>query len=82
MNLETDLDHWTNPLEQHISTVGAFYANWMNKVFIPAGILDDIFYDFENPKYLNYGAIGSIIGHEMSHGFDRDGRYFDKTGET
>ena len=77
---ETDDDHWTNPLEQVASTVSAFYAKWLNKVFVPAGILDGIFFDPERPQYMNYGAVGSIIGHEMIHGFDQKGKYYDKSG--
>ena len=77
---ETDDDHWTNPLEQVASTVSAFYAKWLNKIFVPAGILDGIFFDPGRPQYMNYGAIGSIIGHEMIHGFDQNGKYYDKSG--
>ena len=76
----TDDDHWTNPLEQVVSTVSAFYARWLNKVFIPAGILDGIFYDPDRPQYMNYGSIGAIVGHEMTHGFDHNGKYYDKFG--
>ena len=76
----TDDDHWTNPLEQVVSTVSAFYARWLNKVFIPAGILDGIFYDPDRPQYMNYGSIGAIVGHEMTHGFDHKGKYYDKFG--
>ena len=78
---KTDDDHWTNPLEQVVSVVSALYARWLNKVFIPAGILDGIFYDPERPQYMNYGAIGAIIGHEMIHGFDSKGKNYDHLGK-
>ena len=82
LHKKADVDHWTNELEQVVSVVNAFYARWLNKVFIPAGILDGIFYDSGRPQYMNYGAIGSIIGHEMVHGFDSIGKYYDKSGKT
>ena len=78
---KTDDDHWTNQLEQVVSVVNALYARWLNKVFIPAGILDGIFYDIDRPQYMNYGAIGAVIGHEMIHGFDRKGKHYDKSGQ-
>jgi predicted metalloendopeptidase len=47
---------------------------------LPAGILHTPFYDPFNPNYLNYGGIGSVIGHEITHGFDNHGRLYDKNG--
>lgn len=47
---------------------------------IPAGVINEPFYDENLPNYINYGAIGSVIGHELTHGFDQLGRLFDKDG--
>lgn len=46
----------------------------------PAAILQDRFFSADRPRYLNYGAIGQIIGHEITHGFDDQGRQFDLDG--
>lgn len=50
------------------------------QIKFPAGILQGIFFDKNRPNYLNYGAIGYIIGHEITHGFDDRGRQFDRDG--
>ena len=47
---------------------------------IPAAILRPPFFDAERPAFNNYGAIGAVIGHEISHGFDDQGKQFDKSG--
>ncbi|RNA08868.1 endothelin-converting enzyme 1-like isoform X1 [Brachionus plicatilis] len=60
--------------------VNAFYSTPNNQICFPAGILQFPFYDVENPNYLNYGGIGSVIGHEITHGFDDRGRLYDKNG--
>jgi len=66
----------STPLE-----VNAFYGPSSNGLWIPAGILQDPFFSFKNSDARNYGAIGTILGHEMSHGFDDDGRQYDAKGE-
>jgi putative endopeptidase len=61
-------------------TVNAFYAAPFNSINFPAGILQPPFYDPQWDDALNYGAIGAVIGHEMTHGFDDRGRQFDAQG--
>ncbi|CAF0711916.1 unnamed protein product [Brachionus calyciflorus] len=60
--------------------VNAFYNPQSNQICFPAGILQAPFYDSKSPNYLNYGGIGAVIGHEITHGFDDRGRKFDKDG--
>lgn len=62
------------------AVVNAFYEPSFNQICFPAGILQAPFYDSNAPNYLNYGAIGSVIGHEITHGFDDEGRQYDKNG--
>jgi predicted metalloendopeptidase len=61
-------------------TVNAYYNPQMNEIVFPAGILQPPFFDFQADDALNYGAMGSIIGHEMTHGFDDEGSQFDAQG--
>ena len=61
-------------------TVNAYYNPTTNEICFPAGILQYPFFDMEADDAFNYGAIGVVIGHEMSHGFDDNGRKFDKNG--
>ena len=49
-------------------------------MLFPAAFLQGIYYNGERPQYLNFGGIGAMIGHEMTHGFDALGRKFDKNG--
>lgn len=60
--------------------VNAYYDPSTNEICFPAGILQYPFFDMESDDAFNYGAIGAVIGHEMTHGFDDSGRHFDKDG--
>ena len=61
-------------------TVNAYYSPQKNEIVFPAGILRFPFFDFEADDAVNYGGIGAVIGHEMTHGFDDQGRQFDADG--
>lgn len=71
-----------DPTEWYMTpqTVNAYYNPTTNEICFPAGILQYPFFDMEADDAFNYGAIGVVIGHEMSHGFDDQGRQFDKDG--
>ena len=61
-------------------TVNAYYSGVFNEIAFPAGILQPPFFNFEADDAVNYGAIGGVIGHEISHGFDDSGSRFDADG--
>ena len=61
-------------------TVNAYYNPTTNEICFPAGILQYPFFDMNADDAFNYGAIGVVIGHEMTHGFDDQGRQYDKNG--
>lgn len=61
-------------------TVNAYYNPTTNEICFPAGILQPPFFDMNADDAFNYGAIGVVIGHEMTHGFDDQGRQYDKEG--
>ena len=61
-------------------TVNAYYDPSMNDINFPAGILQPAFYDQKQDDAVNYGHIGAVIGHELTHGFDDEGRKFDAKG--
>ena len=71
-----DRDDWY----MYPQTVNAYYNPTTNEICFPAGILQKPFFDMEADDAFNYGAIGVVIGHEMTHGFDDQGRQFDKDG--
>ncbi|CAG0916983.1 unnamed protein product [Notodromas monacha] len=62
------------------AVVNAFYDPHKNDIVFPAGILQPNFYNPDAPNSLNYGGIGVVIGHEITHGFDDKGRQYDKDG--
>ncbi len=61
-------------------TVNAYYDPSMNEIVFPAGILQPPFFDFKADDAVNYGGIGVVIGHEITHGFDDEGSKFDAEG--
>src|SRR5688500_14893095 len=61
-------------------TVNAYYSSSMNEIVFPAAILQPPFFDVAADDAVNYGAIGGVIGHEISHGFDDQGRKSDGEG--
>jgi predicted metalloendopeptidase len=61
-------------------TVNAYYNPTNNEIVFPAGILQPPFFDSQADDALNYGAIGAVIGHEITHGFDDSGSQFDRLG--
>jgi endothelin-converting enzyme/putative endopeptidase len=72
----TDKTEWT----MTTPTVNAFYSPQNNSINFPAGILQSPFFDPRRDMSVNYGAVGAVIGHEMTHGFDDQGRKFDGDG--
>ena len=76
LNKPVDRTKWyMNP-----QTVNAYYNPTTNEICFPAGILQPPFFDMSADDAFNYGAIGVVIGHEMTHGFDDQGSQFDKYG--
>ena len=71
-----DKDQWLMTPQ----TVNAYYNPTTNEICFPAGILQYPFFDPKADDAFNYGAIGVVIGHEMTHGFDDQGRHYDKDG--
>ncbi|ESO12231.1 hypothetical protein HELRODRAFT_187798 [Helobdella robusta] len=80
LRMKTDKNRWASP----IGMINAFYNGPKNQITFPAGILQSPFYHEFNPRYLNFGGIGMVIGHELTHGFDdkeqtaQQSEFFDK----
>uniref|UniRef100_A0A673XAU9 Neprilysin n=1 Tax=Salmo trutta TaxID=8032 RepID=A0A673XAU9_SALTR len=86
-----DVIQWTQGSNYHIfnkeewvtgaAIVNAFYSSSKNQIVFPAGILQPPFFGKGQTKSLNFGGIGMVIGHEITHGFDDNGRNYDKDGD-
>lgn len=76
INKPTDVNEW----QMTPQTVNAYYNPTTNEICFPAAILQPPFFQQDADDAANYGAIGVVIGHEMTHGFDDQGRQFDKNG--
>uniref|UniRef100_A0A023GNH8 Putative m13 family peptidase n=1 Tax=Amblyomma triste TaxID=251400 RepID=A0A023GNH8_AMBTT len=72
---DQDKDWFVGP-----AVVNAFYNPSSNEMVYPSGILQGVFYEHGLPRSINYGAIGMVVGHEMTHGFDDEGSQFDAYG--
>ncbi|XP_072173719.1 endothelin-converting enzyme 1-like [Diadema setosum] len=84
-NLQWMRKHLGKPVDRtewHMTPaeVNAYYSATFNEIVFPSGILQSPFYDVTYPMSMNFGAIGMVMGHEMTHGFDNHGRKFDLEG--
>lgn len=84
-NFERDLKKLGKPVDKNEwrmnpQTVNAYYSPLANEIVFPAGILQPPFYDYKLDEAMNFGGIGAVIGHEISHGFDDQGSRFDAKG--
>ena len=82
---QDEIAHFGKPIDRNEwgmtpPTVNAYYNPPMNEIVFPAGILQPPFYDPKADDAVNYGGIGAVIGHEMTHGFDDQGRQYDAEG--
>lgn len=84
MNMFTDLNRGcrkrVEKWDDGVFEVNAYYYMEGNMMVVPVGILRTPFFDLKRSKAWNYGGIGSAIGHEITHGFDEDGRFYDEHG--
>jgi putative endopeptidase len=84
-DFQYNLGHLGKPVDRAVwdmtpPTVNAYYNPLLNEIVFPAGILQPPFFDAEADDAVNYGAIGMVIGHEMTHGFDDEGCQYDADG--
>lgn len=83
-NLRKSLENLDQPVNKTTwimtpPAVNAYYTPTKNQIVFPAGILQSPFYDMENPNSLNFGGMGVVMGHELTHAFDDQGEYFIST---
>ena len=76
VNKPTDRDRWLMSPQ----TVNAYYHPSLNEIVFPAAILQPPFFDASADEAVNYGSLGAVVGHEMTHGFDDSGRKYDSKG--
>ncbi|MDE1192522.1 MAG: M13 family metallopeptidase [Arachidicoccus sp.] len=84
-DFDFQLSHLGKPVDKTLwymtpPTINAYYDPTMNVIVFPAGILQYPFFDKDADDAVNYGGIGMVIGHEMTHGFDDQGSQYDKDG--
>ena len=82
-----DAKYFRIPIDKHswnrnsgAAIVRAYYGPLENSMVFPAGFLDGVFFQADRPAYMNFGALGAVIGHEITHGFDDMGSQFDAFG--
>lgn len=75
---DIDKTEWSSHVAPAI--VNAYYSSVENRIAFPAGILQGAFFNPDRPQYMNYGGIGFVIGHEITHGFDDQGSQYDAQG--
>ncbi|WP_125580979.1 M13 family metallopeptidase [Levilactobacillus cerevisiae] len=83
--IKNHFDHWGQPVDRKrwdmsANTVNAYYSPSNNEIVFPAAILQKPFYSLDQPSSANYGGIGAVIAHEISHAFDNNGSQFDEFG--
>ncbi|MFD1454695.1 M13 family metallopeptidase [Levilactobacillus lanxiensis] len=83
--IKNHFGHWGQPVDRKrwdmsANTVNAYYSPSNNEIVFPAAILQKPFYSLDQPSSANYGGIGAVIAHEISHAFDNNGSQFDEFG--
>ncbi|XP_023334270.1 neprilysin-2 [Eurytemora carolleeae] len=74
------MDHKSWKIHGGAAFPNAFFEENQNSIILPAAVFTGLFFQADRPKYMNYGAIGSVIGHEITHGFDDQGSQSDDNG--